>query len=165
MDMRQTRLPFDGPWKSCCLGLSGKVHQHQNWSVRSRPDKAIRLWLRHNAPFRVATSETTILTFCNSTTFAPSMGNLLNETIPAMMECRKRGWCKALGLTGYPLEAQHQSRQCHSNLTRLISVISDDRAKNQCWQRRVLLSHFAFSKVFSLRVIRVVQQQELSSIF
>ena len=40
--------------------------------------------------------------------FAPSLHILLNETIPAMMECRKRGWCKALGLTGYPLEVQHQ---------------------------------------------------------
>ena len=39
--------------------------------------------------------------------FAPSLDQLLQETIPAMMECRKRGWCRALGMTGYPLEVQH----------------------------------------------------------
>lgn len=40
--------------------------------------------------------------------FAPTLESLLEETIPAMVECRKRGWCKALGMTGYPLEVQHQ---------------------------------------------------------
>jgi diketogulonate reductase-like aldo/keto reductase len=32
--------------------------------------------------------------------FSPSLEVLIEETIPAMMECRSRGWCKALGLTG-----------------------------------------------------------------
>ena len=32
--------------------------------------------------------------------FAPSMDILFQETIPAMMECQKRGWCRALGITG-----------------------------------------------------------------
>ena len=40
--------------------------------------------------------------------FAPTLSVLLDETIPAMIECRKKGWCKALGMTGYPLEVQHQ---------------------------------------------------------
>ncbi|KAI2511341.1 Aldo/keto reductase-like protein [Fragilaria crotonensis] len=40
--------------------------------------------------------------------FAPTLEVLLDETIPAMIECRNKGWCKALGITGYPLEVQHQ---------------------------------------------------------
>ena len=40
--------------------------------------------------------------------FAPSTSILKEETIPALIECRKRGWAKAIGLTGYPLEVQHQ---------------------------------------------------------
>lgn len=40
--------------------------------------------------------------------FAPTLDILLRETIPAMLECQKRGYCKALGMTGYPLAVQHQ---------------------------------------------------------
>mmetsp|Transcript_28566 Transcript_28566/g.52133 ORF Transcript_28566/g.52133 Transcript_28566/m.52133 type:complete len:287 (+) Transcript_28566:698-1558(+) len=40
--------------------------------------------------------------------FAPSISLLKQETIPALFECRQRGWTKAIGLTGYPLEVQHQ---------------------------------------------------------
>lgn len=40
--------------------------------------------------------------------YAPTLAVLLDETIPAMIECRNKGWCKALGITGYPLEVQHQ---------------------------------------------------------
>lgn len=32
--------------------------------------------------------------------FAPTLEVLIEETIPALIECRSRGWCKALGLTG-----------------------------------------------------------------
>jgi aryl-alcohol dehydrogenase-like predicted oxidoreductase len=32
--------------------------------------------------------------------FAPSMDLLFQETIPAMIECQKKGWCRALGITG-----------------------------------------------------------------
>lgn len=39
--------------------------------------------------------------------FSPSFDIILKETIPALLECRKRGYCKALGLTGYPLKTQH----------------------------------------------------------
>jgi len=40
--------------------------------------------------------------------FAPNLSILKEETIPALLECRRRGWTKAIGLTGYPLEMQHQ---------------------------------------------------------
>ena len=40
--------------------------------------------------------------------FAPSISILLNETIPALLECKRRGWTRALGLTGYPLEVQQE---------------------------------------------------------
>jgi L-galactose dehydrogenase len=40
--------------------------------------------------------------------FAPSLNQLLNETIPAMMACREKGWCRALGLTGYSCQVQYQ---------------------------------------------------------
>jgi aryl-alcohol dehydrogenase-like predicted oxidoreductase len=32
--------------------------------------------------------------------FAPCMDLLFNETIPAMIECQAKGWCRALGITG-----------------------------------------------------------------
>lgn len=49
--------------------------------------------------------------------FAPSISILKEETIPALLECRKRGWAKAIGLTGYPLEVQHQIIvACHGEL-------------------------------------------------
>ena len=44
--------------------------------------------------------------------FAPSLTQLLKETIPAMIKCRSKGYCKALGMTGYPLEIQYQILQC-----------------------------------------------------
>lgn len=40
--------------------------------------------------------------------FAPDMSIIMEETIPALLECRRRGWAKAIGLTGYPLEVQHE---------------------------------------------------------
>jgi L-galactose dehydrogenase len=43
--------------------------------------------------------------------FAPSLEQLLHETIPAMVTCRSNGWCCALGMTGYPLEVQYQILQ------------------------------------------------------
>ena len=36
----------------------------------------------------------------------------MKETIPAMLECQKRGWIKALGLTGYPLELHYEILEC-----------------------------------------------------
>ncbi|KAL7555020.1 hypothetical protein ACHAWF_018601 [Thalassiosira exigua] len=40
--------------------------------------------------------------------FARSLDVLKTETIPALLECRRRGWARAIGLTGYPLEVQHE---------------------------------------------------------
>jgi len=40
--------------------------------------------------------------------FAQSISILIEETIPALLECRKQGLAKAIGITGYPLEVQHQ---------------------------------------------------------
>jgi L-galactose dehydrogenase len=40
--------------------------------------------------------------------FAPSLDILMNETIPALLHCQSQGWCRALGMTGYPLAVQHQ---------------------------------------------------------
>jgi L-galactose dehydrogenase len=52
--------------------------------------------------------------------FAPSMSILMEETIPALIECRNRGWTKAIGITGYPLEVQHEI------LVRCFEVFSDE---------------------------------------
>lgn len=43
--------------------------------------------------------------------FAPRLTVLLKDCIPAMIACQKRGWCHSLGMTGYPLEVQHQILQ------------------------------------------------------
>ena len=44
--------------------------------------------------------------------FAPNMNQLMEETIPALLVCRDdHGWCRALGMTGYPLSVQHQILQ------------------------------------------------------
>jgi L-galactose dehydrogenase len=43
--------------------------------------------------------------------FAPSLEQLMKETIPAMLQCRSNGWCRAIGITGYPLEVQFQILQ------------------------------------------------------
>jgi L-galactose dehydrogenase len=49
--------------------------------------------------------------------FAPNLSILKEETIPALLECRKRGWAKSIGLTGYPLEVQHKILvECHGQL-------------------------------------------------
>ncbi|KAL3925184.1 MAG: hypothetical protein SGILL_000576 [Bacillariaceae sp.] len=40
--------------------------------------------------------------------FSPTLELLMEETVPALIECREKGWCKALGMTGYPLEVQYQ---------------------------------------------------------
>lgn len=67
--------------------------------------------------------------------FSPSLGILLNETIPAMVECRSNGWCKALGLTGYPLEVQHQILQ--DSLERYGSETS-----KRIWDQSLTYGHF-----------------------
>jgi hypothetical protein len=48
--------------------------------------------------------------------FAPCLEILMEETMPALMECRSRGWCKALGLT-----------RCTYHLTWLIGLYGRSR--------------------------------------
>jgi len=43
--------------------------------------------------------------------FAPTLDILMKETLPAMREAQRAGMCKALGMTGYPLEVQYQILQ------------------------------------------------------
>ena len=40
--------------------------------------------------------------------FSPSIQLLLDETIPALLEVKSRGWAKKIGITGYPLEIQKE---------------------------------------------------------
>lgn len=40
--------------------------------------------------------------------FCPSIAELMEETLPALIECKRRGWTNALGITGYPLDVQHE---------------------------------------------------------
>ena len=40
--------------------------------------------------------------------FSPSIQLLLDETIPALLEVKSRGWAKAIGITGYPLDYQKE---------------------------------------------------------
>jgi aryl-alcohol dehydrogenase-like predicted oxidoreductase len=63
--------------------------------------------------------------------FAPSLQQLLDETIPTMLECRQAGKCRALGMTGYPLEVQYQILQA-----------SLDRFGPDCWDQALTYSHF-----------------------
>ena len=68
--------------------------------------------------------------------FSPSLDILLNETIPAMVECRSKGWCRALGLTGYPLEVQYQILQASLDL-----FGTEDRA-SRIWDQALTYGHF-----------------------
>jgi aryl-alcohol dehydrogenase-like predicted oxidoreductase len=61
--------------------------------------------------------------------FSPTLEILLEETIPAMLECRKRGYCKALGMTGYPLEVQHQILQAICTIPVLLPMLSSKATK------------------------------------
>ena len=45
---------------------------------------------------------------CHDPEFSPSIQLLLDETIPALLEVKSRGWAKSLGITGYPLELQKE---------------------------------------------------------
>jgi L-galactose dehydrogenase len=56
--------------------------------------------------------------------FAPSLAILLDETIPALLHCRDEiGVCRAIGLTGYPLEVQDQI--LHASLERFGTNVWD----------------------------------------
>ena len=64
--------------------------------------------------------------------FAPSLDQLMNETIPAMIECRKNGWCRALGMTGYPLEVQFQ----------IFQRTKEDFGEIHVWDQALTYGHF-----------------------
>ena len=63
--------------------------------------------------------------------FAPTLDILLEETIPAMIECRNEGYCKALGITGYPLQVQHQILQA-----------SFEKFGKDVWDQALTYGHF-----------------------
>jgi aryl-alcohol dehydrogenase-like predicted oxidoreductase len=63
--------------------------------------------------------------------FAPTLDVILNETIPAMMECRDNGWCRALGMTGYSLAVQYQILQA-----------SLDTHGSSVWDQSLVYGHF-----------------------
>ncbi|KAL3942109.1 MAG: hypothetical protein SGBAC_003646 [Bacillariaceae sp.] len=63
--------------------------------------------------------------------FALALQVLLEEAIPAMMECQKKGWCRALGLTGFPLPVQYQIFQA-----------SLDKFGSNVWDQALTYGHF-----------------------
>ena len=68
--------------------------------------------------------------------FAPSLQQLMTETIPAMITCRRNGYCKALGITGYPLEVQYQILQ------RTLDCKFDDDIDGPIWDQALTYGHF-----------------------
>jgi L-galactose dehydrogenase len=70
--------------------------------------------------------------------FAPSLEQLLHETIPAMVTCRSNGWCRALGMTGYPLEVQYQILQRTFDKDTATSGIS----ATSIWDQTLTYGHF-----------------------
>jgi aryl-alcohol dehydrogenase-like predicted oxidoreductase len=63
--------------------------------------------------------------------FAPSLEQLLDETIPAMRECQDKGYCCSLGLTGYPLQTQLK-----------ILLASLQRFGTNIWDQALTYGHF-----------------------
>jgi L-galactose dehydrogenase len=63
--------------------------------------------------------------------FAPSLDVLIEETIPAMLEGQERGWCRRLGITGYPLHVQRQI------LDRTFHVF-----RRNIWDQSLVYSHY-----------------------
>jgi aryl-alcohol dehydrogenase-like predicted oxidoreductase len=64
--------------------------------------------------------------------FSPTLNILMEETIPAMMECRDKGWCRALGMTGYPLTVQYQ----------ILQQSLDSHGPSSVWDQSLVYSHF-----------------------
>jgi len=65
--------------------------------------------------------------------FAPSLEQLMTETIPALLECRDKGYCKALGITGYPLKVQYQILQRSLEL---------DAKSGKIWDQSLTYGHY-----------------------
>lgn len=65
--------------------------------------------------------------------FAPSLEQLLKETVPALLECRDKGYCKAIGVTGYPLKVQYQIMQRSLEL---------DSNSGRIWDQSLTYGHY-----------------------
>lgn len=65
--------------------------------------------------------------------FAPSLEQIMKETIPALLECREKGYCKALGITGYPLKTQYQILQRSLEL---------DATSGPIWDQSLTYGHY-----------------------
>jgi len=76
--------------------------------------------------------------------FAPTLDILMDETIPAMIECRNNGLCRALGMTGYSLEVQYQILQA-----------SLDMHGSSVWDQSLVYGHFNLhdSSLFSQHLV------------
>ena len=74
--------------------------------------------------------------------YAPNLEQLMNETIPSMITCRSKGYCRALGMTGYPLEVQYQILQ------RTLDFQKDDigdggyNSDGPVWDQALTYGHF-----------------------
>ena len=68
--------------------------------------------------------------------FAPSLTQLMTETIPTLLVCRNKGWCKALGMTGYPLEVQYQILQV------TLDFFPPDKDGLSVWDQCLTYGHF-----------------------
>ena len=82
--------------------------------------------------------------------FAPNLEMLLSETIPAMRQAQSKGWCLRLGMTGYPLEVQHQ-----------ILCQSMEKFGTNIWDQALVYSHFNLHDT-SLVDSKWFRQQSLS---
>jgi aryl-alcohol dehydrogenase-like predicted oxidoreductase len=63
--------------------------------------------------------------------FAPSLDVLVEQTVPAMLEAQSLGWCRRLGLTGYPMSVQRQ-----------ILVRTMEAYGRNVWDQCLVYSHF-----------------------
>ena len=94
--------------------------------------------------------------------FASALGEvLLSETIPALLECRARGYCRALGLTGYPLSVQRQILDATAAHFRGVPMDVD------VWDQCLTYGHYNLHDTTLLRqpgsLLQQPQQQQQSS--
>lgn len=67
--------------------------------------------------------------------FAPTLEILMEETLPAMIQAKQSGKCKALGMTGYPLQVQYQILQ------RVLEVFGENN-NNTVFDQALTYGHF-----------------------
>ena len=75
--------------------------------------------------------------------FCLDLRELLDITIPAMLECRELGYCKSLGITGYPLEVQHKILQ--ESFKKFGTNVFDQQIGRASCRERVQISVVAVS--------------------